>query len=437
MKKSVIILVTLTLFIAALAPATLAQDGGAVTTAVELNVRSGPSTTHSIIGRIPSGSTIVPEGRNAASDWVLMHTPDNSLRGWVAAAYLLGLNISTLPLAAGEVETPVSAPATGDNQATTTVGLNMRSGPGMGYEKITTLPYGTSVTILQVSSGWSQVRTAAGATGWVASQYLRSGQAGDIVPPGTAATTSLTGGILSNARAIYARGRRLGNQANSFIKIGDSNTAGTAFFCTFHYGNYDLAEHTYLQDTITFFNQSGSFCGENVAARNGFSSFSVVDPLSADPSYCTPTESPLDCAIRMRRPSVAIIYLGLADMATLNKTEFRTYLNQIVRQLVNKGVIPILNTFPIADQLAFLYDPEFNTIVREVAINNRVPLIDLQQRTREYPNQGTGGDGYHLSYENYEFISFAAPVVATYVRNLRELLTLQMLDEIMHKVMGG
>lgn len=432
MKKAIILLLTLILGVATLAPVALAQDGGTVTTGAELNVRTGPGTDYAAIGRIPQGATIIPDGRNAAGDWVLMHTPDNSLQGWVAAGYLIGLNLNALPLASGEVAAPAGA-----NQASTSVALNVRSGPGMDYEKVTTLAYGTIVTIEDVSGGWSKIRTSAGVTGWVATQYLRTPQSGDVVPPGTAATTSLTGSILANARTIYASGQRLGNLNNAFIKIGDSNTAGTAFFCTFQYGNYDLAEHTYLQDTINFFNQTSSFCGENVAARNGFSSFSVLDPLAADPGYCAAGESPLDCAIRMRRPSVAIIYLGLADMATLNKDEFRTYLNQIVVQLVNSGVIPILNTFPIAEQLEFLYDPEFNTIVREAAINNRVPLLDLQQRTLNFPNQGTGGDGYHLSYEQYEFISFAAPLVATYGRNFRELVTLQMLDEIMHKVMGG
>ncbi len=46
--------------------------------------------------------------------------------------------------------------------------------------------------------------------------------------------------VINNARNIYARGQQRGNNPNSLIKIGESNTAGTVYMCTFNYGNYDL-----------------------------------------------------------------------------------------------------------------------------------------------------------------------------------------------------
>lgn len=444
MKKAIIFLLTLMLGVATITPVTHAQDGGTVTTGAELNVRTGPGTDYTAIGRVPQGATIIPEGRNAAGDWVLMHTPDNSLHGWVAAGYLIGLNLSALPLASGEVAAPAAAPASvpvGANQASTSVALNVRSGPGMDYEKVTTLSYGTIVTIEDVSGGWSKIRTSAGVTGWVATQYLSVGGssgAGNVVPAGTAGVTSLSGSTLTNARNIFARGQRLGNRTNAFIKVGDSNMDQWMYFCNFQYGTYDLADYEELQGIVNLFNQTGSFCGVHPAARGGFATFNLLDELSADPGLCVAGETPLDCSVRITRPSVAFIYLGLIDMATLTRAEFSRNLDAIVDDLSAKGVIPVLFTFPIAERLKHIYNPEFNTVIREVAIANRVPLIDLQQLTLNMPDQGTGQDGYHLSYfEREDYMSFDAPLVATFGRNLRELLSLQMLAQIVQLVMGG
>ncbi len=440
MKRIVLNMVLVGVLMAvATGPLVLAQDGGTVRTGAELNVRSGPGLEFPLVGVLPQETVVVPDGRNGAGNWILIHTPDGSVEGWVAAGYLRGLNVTALTIVTGEVPVPPAAGGVPEGDtARTRVALNVRTGPGLGYERITTLSYNTTVIVDQQSGAWSHIRTPNGTiTGWVATEYLVFGTPAPIIPGGTPASTSLTGGVLGKARTTYARGQNRGNRANAFIRVGDSNSAGTAFLCPFNYGNYDLAGHVYLQDTINFFNQTGSFCANDATARNGFSTFSILDPLSADQGICTLGETPLECAVRTRQPSVAIIYLGLSDMATLTRGEFRTNMNQIVTQFVNLGVIPVLNTFPISDQLAFLYDPEFNAIIRQIAVQQQVPLLDLQQMTLNYPNQGTGPDGYHLSYEQYDFMSFAEPAVETYGRNLRELVTLQMLDEIMHNVMGG
>lgn len=50
--------------------------------------------------------------------------------------------------------------------------LNLRSGPGIVYERITTLPACSQVTVLDHQGGWTKVR-AAGQTAWVAARYLR------------------------------------------------------------------------------------------------------------------------------------------------------------------------------------------------------------------------------------------------------------------------
>jgi uncharacterized protein YraI len=78
-----------------------AQDQPMATVGNALNLRAGPGTDQPDIGDLTIGIALVLEGRNDAGDWVLIHTTDNSLRGWVYAPYLtLGesVTVSALPI---------------------------------------------------------------------------------------------------------------------------------------------------------------------------------------------------------------------------------------------------------------------------------------------------------------------------------------------------
>ena len=57
-----------------------AQDGMTVDT---LRVRSGPGTDNPILARIPPRSDVMIEGRNDTGNWILVHTSDGGVRGWV------------------------------------------------------------------------------------------------------------------------------------------------------------------------------------------------------------------------------------------------------------------------------------------------------------------------------------------------------------------
>ena len=53
----------------------------------------------------------------------------------------------------------------------------MRRGPGANFEAVAQLQQGETVTLLDESGDWLQVRTASGLTGWVAAQYVKFGSA--------------------------------------------------------------------------------------------------------------------------------------------------------------------------------------------------------------------------------------------------------------------
>ncbi|MCL5039479.1 MAG: SH3 domain-containing protein [Firmicutes bacterium] len=50
--------------------------------------------------------------------------------------------------------------------------LNVRSGPGTEYNIITTLDYGTRVTILSYTDAWAKIKLADGTEGYVARRYV-------------------------------------------------------------------------------------------------------------------------------------------------------------------------------------------------------------------------------------------------------------------------
>ncbi|MDP7422989.1 MAG: SH3 domain-containing protein [bacterium] len=72
-----------------------------------------------------------------------------------------------------EEKTPTTPPQkTGTVNAA--VGLNMRTGPGVGNSRITTLPHGAKLTILAEQNGWYKV-SSQGREGWVSGRYVNLG----------------------------------------------------------------------------------------------------------------------------------------------------------------------------------------------------------------------------------------------------------------------
>ncbi len=65
-----------------------------------VNIRSGPGTTSSRIGRLPAGQSAVLIGRNAANQWWQINY--NGIVGWVTAQYTVivpaGANIGSIPV---------------------------------------------------------------------------------------------------------------------------------------------------------------------------------------------------------------------------------------------------------------------------------------------------------------------------------------------------
>ncbi len=145
------------------------------TTTINLNVRSGPGTGHDKVGFIPGGSATRYNilGKNAAIPTWYQIRFSNSVTGWVSATYvqthgsLSGLTVTWNP-------TPQLS-----LKATTTINLNVRSGPGTGHDKVGFIPGGsaTRYNILGKNAAtptWYQIRFSNNITGWVSATYVQT-----------------------------------------------------------------------------------------------------------------------------------------------------------------------------------------------------------------------------------------------------------------------
>lgn len=355
-----------------------AQEGLTATTLVDLNMRSQPSQNGSVITKLATGTTVVVEGRNDGETWLLVHTPDFSARGWMAIQFL------RLSEAVGIRDLPDM----------TTVDL---AAPIVTESGEAVVPAVTPPVIPDERTDYPAL--------WLNDAMLR------------------------NARAIYQRGQAQGNNPNSLIKIGESNTAGTVYMCTFHYGNYDLGPYADLQPIVDRFNSTGSWCHYDYTARTGFATANLLDPQWAIEAECQAGETPLQCGNRIYNPSYALIYLGIADMGFYTEQQFRQNLVSLIDYLSRNGVVPILSTYPMADTFNDGKPQIFNAIIRDVAVRQNVPLIDVRAALHEYANRGTGPDGYHLSVRDTNVTNFTGDE-REFGRTLRELLTLQMLQAL-------
>ena len=140
-----------------------------------LNVRTGPGTGHSILTSVRGGAELAVSAIDSGGVWYQVETSAGT--GWVNSNYTVGrgefsgVPIIGAPAETGMVDQP-SIPAGAAHLVVNTAFLNVRSGPGVRYDIVTTVAGGTALEVLSIAPDgkWYEVRTAAG-PGWVHSGY--------------------------------------------------------------------------------------------------------------------------------------------------------------------------------------------------------------------------------------------------------------------------
>ncbi len=154
------------------APNVSQGSGGTARTTVNLNVRTGPSTSYPVVTTLGKGTTVTLTGRTSGG-WSEISRGGSNY--WVSSVYL-DQDSSSGGSSSSDGESSDSSDTSGT--AYTTTRLNVRTGPSTDYAIVTTLDKGAAVsTTGTTQDGWTQI-TYNGSTRWVASRYL-TGTTGD------------------------------------------------------------------------------------------------------------------------------------------------------------------------------------------------------------------------------------------------------------------
>jgi hypothetical protein len=229
-------------------------------------------------------------------------------------------------------------------------------------------------------------------------------------------------------RQIYATGQELRRDAHAFSKLGDSTIENPHFLTRFDQpGTYNLGEWAYLQPVIDHF--QGSFGRQGMAVHRGLHTWSVLDPMWADPLNCQPREDMLACEIRLHNPSVIFIRLGSNDVGIPDEVDRDMRL--IVEFCIESGVIPIMGTK--ADRHDGSSNVNNNTI-RQIAEDYHLPLWDFDLIAETLPGRGMANDGVHLTtFFSHDYTQAEAFRRGYPVHNLTALIAL---DQVWRAVMG-
>ncbi|MBZ0303899.1 MAG: hypothetical protein K8J31_29445 [Anaerolineae bacterium] len=253
--------------------------------------------------------------------------------------------------------------------------------------------------------------------------------------------TSVLSGITPHAHIIFQRGQRLGNRANVFSKVGDSLTVATYVLYPIGWGGYQLHEYERLAPVITYFSAAdardgNSFLNISLAADNGWTSESLLNPALTNVEWCLPGESPLHCEFRVVRPATALILIGTNDVAELSIDSFESNLRRIIDLSATMGVIPVVSTLPNREGFEAEIE-QFNAVIRDVTREFGIPLWDYGDAMSGLPNGGLSLDGVHPSWPPDGFDSAAdfSEVNLQYGYTLRNLTALEVLDTIWKQVL--
>ncbi len=218
---------------------------------------------------------------------------------------------------------------------------------------------------------------------------------------------------------VYQDGLAAGNNPHAISVVGDCQNVPSVFLGHFdNLDDYSLGEqYAYLQETIDWF--KGSFSRHSLAVSGGYNVAAVLSVLQSDPDQCQPKEDPLDCELRINKPSIVIVSMETwwskqpADV-------YEKYMRQILDTVIAHGAVPIIATK--ADNLEGDYS--IDQTIANLACEYQIPLWNFWAAANPLPNHGLWTDGFHLTVGQDMFDDPQQMLDARPVRNLTGLQSL-------------
>jgi hypothetical protein len=231
-------------------------------------------------------------------------------------------------------------------------------------------------------------------------------------------------GIGDSMRLVYEKGLELGNDPKHFSIIGDCQNVSSYFLSVYDKPDeFSLGqEYAYLQPTIDYY--QGSYSRQSLAVKGGFNVAAILSPLRADPKSCNQGESPLDCELRVWRPSVVFVSME-TWWSEKPAQEYDKYMRRVIERILETGAVPIIATK--ADNLEG--DNAINETIAQIAYDYDIPLWNFWAAVQPLPNHGLSPDHFHLTFARNFFDDPVRMKSAWPWRNLTALQTLEVVHE--------
>jgi hypothetical protein len=206
---------------------------------------------------------------------------------------------------------------------------------------------------------------------------------------------------------VYWSGIERGNDPTHFSKVGDCQLIPVAFLGIYDKpGQYYLGDRlAHLQETIDQF--AGSFGREGYSLKGGLNFPAVFSPLRADPTACLPGETPLECEMRIWKPS--FIFINIENRYPGRTVEsYEDYLRRAVELALQNGTVPFLATK--ADNVEGNHS--YNLAIARVAYEYDLPLWNFWRAVQPLVDHGidwaTDANGFHTTVAAWNMRSSVA-----------------------------
>lgn len=185
--------------------------------------------------------------------------------------------------------------------------------------------------------------------------------------------------ISNTAIQIYQQGIQAGNDPHAFSVLGDCQSLPEIFM-----GVFDTQPELVsqlpgpLQETIANF--SGSFSRSSPTTKEGTTSAALLWFAWHENNYgCQPNETPLDCELRLVKPSIVFI-----NVNTHYETRNVIYLHRVIDTLIAHGALPILATKADNREL----DDRLNLEMAQLALEYDLPMWNFYAAVSDLPDRG-------------------------------------------------
>jgi uncharacterized protein YraI len=164
------------------------------TSSTQINVRSDPSTAGTVLGIIAPNTKVQIVGKDPGGNWwQILYEQGSDGKGWVTAQYVTTAKDINVPVIGGSSVDPNNG-----NVAIVQQQINIRSGPGTGFNSLGTLNAQDVVNLTgkDANGAWLQIAYTTGpeGKGWVNAAFVQARgvenlpiitEAGQVVGTGT------------------------------------------------------------------------------------------------------------------------------------------------------------------------------------------------------------------------------------------------------------